>query len=267
MDEGRVVAALSALPYSYSNGVLTVIDDQASSHIALRKLTLQSRYSVSVSFHRNRVTLKYGSVSTYCSILRDVLSLPALPTDHFLYYSKPAFDPISSPRPCFALPTAPSVDAVSPDRVPAMRRFLSRPPSRYRPFQSRVGFHISSRPPPFFRELSNTLLKCYQPVADRPDSDDRPVGPSAPIAVEVPARTGPLHIEFRPAPPPPPKSSGAVRISNGEIRSSDGRKVVVVRGQELVMTGDPAVMAEARAALFRLLGLRPDSPVSSFVFQ
>jgi hypothetical protein len=264
---------LSDLPYSYYNGVLTVIDKHVSSQISRRKIPLEIQHSISISVKDSRTIIRYGSASVYCALLCDVLSLPAIPLELFVKSAKREIEipRRRAPQLCFSYPDPPPVSEISVDSTEIVTARLARSASGYRTQPSRPEFRISARPPAFFYESSNTLLKCYRPGSPRGESPKPRAARKAAPAVgtrksaEAAPRPGPLHIEFKPA----VKGSAArsSRPGNGEVRSADGRKVIIVRGLDVVLTGDQEVVAETRAGLFRILGLAPDWQVTAIVFQ
>jgi hypothetical protein len=153
--------ALSALLYTYSNSILVIADAALTAAIASRKLSLQSRYLVSVSFKRSRTTIRHASEGTCRAILGEVLSLGDISPELFVqsanHESELPGDP--PPRRCFLPPVAPPVPAPPPAPPLPPPVTLSKPSVEARPPLPSVPFRVDIVPPPFFREPSNALLR------------------------------------------------------------------------------------------------------------
>jgi hypothetical protein len=52
-----------------------------------------------------------------------------------------------------------------------------------------------------------------------------------------------------------------------QLKSKDGKRTLLVRGRELLVTGNAAALADVRMRVFRILGMAPTAPVTIFLFE
>jgi hypothetical protein len=262
MDADLEADALSALLYSYSNGVLTIADSALCAAIASRKIPLQSRYQVAISFKGASVVVRHGCERTCAALLRDVLSVRAVSPEAFVAGAGPesALPGAPAPRRCFRAPAAPRVPPAPPDALLPAPVTLASPPGQPRAPAPPAPFGIATDPPNFFREQANGLLRYYQPAkrGDHAPPPPRPAPPPRQIEAEAPPRlTAPgLVIAMKPVTRPPIR----------EMKCANGRRTLLIRGREALAVGEPIALAELRAGVCRILGLAPTAPVTAFVF-
>jgi hypothetical protein len=266
MSLPEVLGALARVSYSFSGSTLTLHDASSIDRLKLLKLDLQSRYSVSISFKKSSATIRQGCESSYCSLLGELIGCSAISPDVFASHAT-ALPQSAPPKLCFPPPRPPPVPSPSHDSPPQPATVLSQPPAAYRNRVPRVDPRIPREPPRVCSDACNPLLRYYEPIT--PPSARTPAMANRPKAAPDAKGKAAAH-----APGDPPKTTISIEMRRPEqkkverrFKSADGRKLFVIIGEKLNLSGNQEMLVDVRAAILKILGLPPSAQVDKFVFQ
>jgi hypothetical protein len=266
MASSQVLSALARISYSFSDSTLTIHDQSSVERLKSLKMDVQSRYSVAISFKKLSAAIRHGSESSYCAILGELIGCAGLSQDIFVSHAT-APPQGTALALCFPPPQRPPVPPPLPDSPPQPATVISRPRAAYRNPIPRVDPHIPREPPRVCPDACNPLLRYYEPVAA--PSARAPVISGRPKAPHDAKGKAAAH-----APSDPPKTTISIEMHRPEqkkterrFKSADGKKLFVILGEKLDLSGSQEMLAGVRVAVLKMLGLPTSAQVARFIFQ